>query len=69
MNSNKQCNNTMKTPGKSKAGKNHLEDSFENDNSLKASKAKKSSFDEDDDMEFENFEDFIELDFDEDDDY
>lgn len=59
----------MKTPGKSKAGKNQIEDSLENDNSLKSSKAKKSSFDDEDDMEFENFEDFIELDFDEDEDY
>ncbi len=60
----------MKAPAKSKTGKNQDENSLKVDKSIKSTKAKKTTFDDDDDdMEFANFEDFIELDFDEDDDY
>lgn len=59
----------MKTPAKSKTGNNRDEDSLKVDKSIKSSKAKKLKFDDESDMDFENLEDFIEFDFDEDDDY
>lgn len=59
----------MKTPAKSKTGKSLNEVSLGHEDVKKPSKSKKPRFDEDDEMEFENFEDFIELDYDEDDDF
>lgn len=59
----------MKTPTKARAGKSQDEISLGHEDVTKPSSAKKSRFDEDDEMEFDNFEDFIELDYDEDDDF
>ena len=59
----------MKTPAKSKTRKKNQDELFfESEKSQKISKSKKPRFD-DDEIEFENFEDFIELDDFEEDDY
>lgn len=60
----------MKTPMKSKPGK-QKERFSEDDKPIRTSKSKKMRFDDDDDeIEFDNFEDFIELEnFDDDDDF
>jgi hypothetical protein len=62
----------MKTPTKSKTGKKNQDDMFlESEKSKKISTSKKARFDDEDDdeLDFENFEDYIELDDFDDDDY
>lgn len=57
----------MKTPKTSKSFNKSTEDSFEEDLLKKTSIKKKPKFD-DDDLDFADLDDFIELDYDEDED-